>query len=648
MARITTLALCTALVLIPSLATAMPPSDTLLPNTTKGYLSVPDVDQLRERWQRTQLGQMAADPMMKPFIEDLRAQLENKLSSARLRLGLSLADLKDIYGGELCLAMLEPEQEHKQHASLVLVDVTGHLEQVAAMLEKVGRNLLNQGATRRTEQLGSVTVQVFTMPKRREDSPTVEAIYAVHRDVLLVCDDATICHQILERLDGAAGASLADVPAYAATMDRCAAASGQLEPHVKWFVEPFGYGRALRAATGGRRKKGPDLLRVLPNQGFGAIRGMGGHVFVSTGDEDLVHRTMVYAPPVETASGEPSPEKYTLAARMLHFPNTDGLLPQDFVTRELGSYFTFNWKMREAFEYSKTLVNELLGGGKEDDLMEDIIVGLAEDKDGPQVDLREDLVAHFAERVSLWSDCRRPVTPESERLMVAIELTEPEAVRATIDKAFNADPDALKREFQGHVIWEIIKDRAPAEVEELQIEGPGVFDPFGVGSVPEVEEEDEPEEAQILPNSAITVAHGHLVVATHVDFIVEMLERPLATNLLADAADYQLVADALEKLGAGPLSFRFFARTDETYRATYELLRQGKMPESKTLLGKVLNRMFGPDEKGILREQQIDGSKMPEFDAVRRYLGPSGMYVQSEENGWYMSGCLLNKQQPLR
>ena len=123
-----------------------------------------------------------------------------------------------------------------------------------------------------------------------------------------------------------------------------------------------------------------------------------------------------------------------------------------------------------------------------------------------------------------------------------------------------------------------------------------------------------------------------------------MLQRPLGTELLSDAADYQQIQDALAKIGASSSSFRFFARTDESYRPTYELIRQGKMPEAKTVLGKLLNRILGPDEKGILREQQIDGSKMPEFDAVRRYLGPAGMFVHSEENGWYMAGCLLSKE----
>jgi hypothetical protein len=110
-----------------------------------------------------------------------------------------------------------------------------------------------------------------------------------------------------------------------------------------------------------------------------------------------------------------------------------------------------------------------------------------------------------------------------------------------------------------------------------------------------------------------------------------------------DTADYQIVGDALGKIGSNEDSVHVFTRTDEAYRPTYELIRQGKMPESKTLLGKLLNRLLGPEEEGILREQQIDGSKMPEFDAVRRYLGPAGLFVRSDEDGWFTAGCMLSK-----
>jgi hypothetical protein len=105
-----------------------------------------------------------------------------------------------------------------------------------------------------------------------------------------------------------------------------------------------------------------------------------------------------------------------------------------------------------------------------------------------------------------------------------------------------------------------------------------------------------------------------------------------------------VVNGVLGELGASSDSFRYFTRTDEAYRPTYELLRQGKMPESETMLGRVLNKLMAPDEEGTVREQQLDGAKLPPYDAVRRYLGPAGFYTRSEVDGWTIIGCLLKKE----
>jgi len=631
---------------VPGRALAAPPCDTLLPSTTQGYLSIPDVDTLRERWSATQLGHLVKDPVMKPFIEDLEEQIRSKMSQTRVRLGITLEDLKGIYGGELCLAVLQPNDKQQPFALALLVDVTGHLDEVQAMLSKVSKNLLEQGATKRNVKIAKAEATVFTLPKQREENPVVEATYVVHRDMLVVTDSHMVCEQIIAQLDGSDEPSFQEDAAYAATKKRVTRDIGAAEPQVSWFVNPFGYARVLRDSAGGRKKRGADLLKILPRQGFDAIKGVGGVVFLATPDEEILHQTYVFAPPVQRdktdGEADKKSEKYDLAARMLEFPNSDKLQPQPWVSRDLGTYLSFNWKIREAFEHSKSLVNDLMGAEDGADLFEDIITSLAKDKDGPQVDLRHDLIAHFGERVSRVTDCRRPVTPDSERLLFAIELNDPVAVANTIDKAFDADPDAERREFDGQTIWEIIADDDPVDIEEIQIEGEG-FNPLGLP------DEDEPVEEsgdsdKIMPNSAVAVVHGHLIVASHVDAIVDMLKRPLGAEVLSATADFAIVNDALAKLGSHSDSFRLFARTDEAYRPTYELIRQGKMPEAKTVLGKLLNRVLGPDEEGILREQQIDGSKMPDFDVVRRYLGPSGLYVRSEEAGWYVAGCLLSKE----
>ena len=50
----------------------------LLPSTTKGVILVTDAKNLSDTWQKTQLGQLMSDPVMKPFSEDIRRQFGDR------------------------------------------------------------------------------------------------------------------------------------------------------------------------------------------------------------------------------------------------------------------------------------------------------------------------------------------------------------------------------------------------------------------------------------------------------------------------------------------------------------------------------------------------------------------------------------------
>jgi hypothetical protein len=147
----------------------------------------------------------------------------------------------------------------------------------------------------------------------------------------------------------------------------------------------------------------------------------------------------------------------------------------------------------------------------------------------------------------------------------------------------------------------------------------------------------------VLPNAAVTVAYDHLLVASHYDFLIQFLKQADQRNSLAATVEYQQVSEALKKLGAGTNALRSFSRTDEQVRPTYELIREGKMPQSETMLGRILNTLLGAGKKGVVRKQEIDGSKMPDYEVVRHYLGPSGAFLTSEADGWFLKGVLLTK-----
>ncbi len=115
-------------------------------------------------------------------------------------------------------------------------------------------------------------------------------------------------------------------------------------------------------------------------------------------------------------------------------------------------------------------------------------------------------------------------------------------------------------------------------------------------------------------------------------------------DTIGESVDFQMINEQLKRLGAGEDSFCFFSRTDEEYRNSYELIRLGKMPESESMFGKLLNRLLGPEEKGVLRKQRLDGKSLPEYQIVRRYLGPAGLFVTTREDGWLVTGIMVSKR----
>ena len=149
----------------------------------------------------------------------------------------------------------------------------------------------------------------------------------------------------------------------------------------------------------------------------------------------------------------------------------------------------------------------------------------------------------------------------------------------------------------------------------------------------------------MLPNMAITVFEGHLVVSTHVELRRGPGSRVRKSPNLAATDDFKRVhAAGSSGLQSGHDSFRFFTRTDESYRGTYELIKQGKLPESETMLARILNAMLGPTEEGGVRKQEIDGTKLPDFDAGEEVPWPRRRLRPVGRRGWRMVGCLLKKR----
>ncbi|MCL6503272.1 MAG: hypothetical protein K6T86_11340 [Pirellulales bacterium] len=605
-------------------------SETLLPPETKAWLSVPNLPELLDSWNRTELSRLFTEGGMREFAEDLQRQILEKWSRTHQRLGLQLADFEGLATGELALAVVQTEQGA---ALAALADVRGNEASAAEALAEVSRALIEKKAQKQEMQIEGIVLTVFQVPaKRRGDLPT-QVVYFLHGGLLVASDHLPLAEQLAARCGGGQGDSLAQQPAFTAVLNRCRETAGELAPQVRWWVDPFGLARAMRASERPPREHNPDWLAILANQKFDAILGVGGHVNFAHGKYGILHRTVVYAP-----------QPYQLAMRMLAFPNGHEFAPPPWVPRNVATYATFQWDMKQAFDCFGSLFDEVYG---EPGTWEDTLREIAEDPTGPRINIRRDLIAHLGTRAMVMRDYKLPITPQSERRLFAAEVRDTDALRASIDKMMESDPSAHRRQIAGYDVWEVIAEQVGDT--ELDIENPEIEAALPGDTADDLadEGEDAMSASSGIPNSAVAVAHGCLLVASHVDLLEKVLAEVPATQQLAVDADFLQVTAELEKLGLSAHCARAFARTDEQFRITYELFRTGKMPEADTLLGRLLNTLLGEEKEGELRRPKFDGSKLPDYSVVQRYLGPAGTCVSAEEQGWLIVGFTFSGQSAL-
>jgi hypothetical protein len=327
---------------------------------------------------------------------------------------------------------------------------------------------------------------------------------------------------------------------------------------------------------------------------------------------------------------------------MLQLPNAPRPEPPSWAPRMLANYSALSVDVLPAFDNLDPVFDAIK---EHDGALATSLKGLREDLYGPQVDVREEFAANLGPQVTVITDYVTPITVGSERSIIAVEVKDEQAVAAALEKWMKGEGPSVKRRELGEiVVWERVPPEAKAD--DLAIPNVFIMKPGAAANKPK---EEENERDRMLPNSASCVALGHLLLASDIEYLKEVLAGFALRERLANCDDYHLVVETMERVAPGECSAWSFGRMDEEWRPTFELIRQNKMPQSKTMLGKMLNNMLTTEverEEGIRRKQRIDGSSLPNFEAIRRYFGPAGRKLRSERDGWVLSGVILSKEAP--
>jgi hypothetical protein len=622
-------------------ATAAPPSDLLLPATTKGYVSVTKAESAQEHFESTQFGRMLNDEVMADFRKSLDKQLKDKFGDLSNRLGFTYDDLNGVIAGELALAIID---RPKKEASLaILMDVTGREAAVKNYLAAVDKRLTNQGGVKQEIEAGGTKLTTYLIPAKNGKDDPIETVYFQRDDLLVGINGREEAEAMLKRFAGSPTDNLNSLPAFNATMAKLQTAAGTLQPEIRLYADPFGLTFALRTLDkAARLREDKDLAKILQDQGFDAILGAGGYVnMLAEDDTEVVYRAAIYAPAAKGMENDPL--RWNLAMRMLQMPNVADMAPPSWVPRMCARYATYNIDVLNAFDHFGTLFDAMEG---HKDAFKTSMEGIEQDAYGPRVNVRDELVAHMGNRITLITDYSMPISVNSERSLIAIEAKDEAKLADTIRRIMEKEPDVERREFGNFVIWERVPE--DVSIQELTIDAPGLS-PLSADDAPVAADDEEQE--HVLPNSAVCVAYGQLMMASDIKYLEYLLQGFGQRDLLTNSGDYKLVSTRMDQLASGPRCGWSFVRTDEAFRPTYELIRQGRMPESETMFGKFLNRMLTTEvekEEGVLRKQKLDGSDLPSFEAVRRYFGPAGRVLKSEPDGWVLTGTVLHKEAPAR
>ena len=631
---------------------ATPTAEQIFPDTTKGFIVIKNLEEFTEQWNQTQFGKLMNDPLMDDFKKEIQKQLTERMEST---FGLTFDGISSLPSGELAFGMIAAPSQIPGYA--LTMDITGKRTETDKYLANLTQKIVAVGAKKTTETYRERQITILTFPPP-ETPPTIRgtrveiaiepvernAYYMFWDDILIASDQLHLIHVLADRLASQnTTKSLSEVAAYQVVMKRCIGDTPEgASPILRWYVEPLDYGESVRiamqnrnAATQNRRER-PSIFSILKQQGFDAIRGIGGTVSIKAEEQESVYRTFIH-----------TQRPYRLAMRMLDFPNNTQFAPPAWLPKDLARCTQFYVDPQAIFDNFGVLFDAIVMPGEEG-VWRDILDGLEKDPHGPKINVREELVAHLGNRVLGMSRYDKPITVKSESMVVAVELKlgQERAMLSGIEKLFGTDPEMEAMLHNSYKIWH----RKPQDViAPIEIDIPPLFGdsssndrtvvPMAVVRGQQPMEEDRP---PMFPDGGVVVAKGCLFVSTNIEYLRVILDRldGAVESSIGDESEYQLVSGIFGDMGLTdkPHFFQFFARTHETLRPTYEMVRLDRMAQSQALLGKILNEFLSPEEGSGVRRQIIDGSTLPEFVKVEQYFGVVGIYGASESDGYFIKG----------
>lgn len=573
-----------------SSAVAAVPAEKSLPDSAVFFAKAIDAKSLREAFRQSQVGQLWNDPAMKAFRDDLASRLEDSSAKLKERLGVTIQELIELPQGAVTIAVVPTEGEVP--AAFVVTAETGeNADKVGEILARATQQGEQTGAKVSTEEFKGQKITVLQPPKpegENADRPNPPIVWTRTGSVFQVSTDVGALKDFLVNAGGREG-SLGDSEHFVTATKKVGD-----DAHVVWYAEIAKLIELVsKAGAAGENAQTIEQAKAMAQVlGINGLKAASGSFTLNSGPFDSVTKTFVLAPA-------------PLAGLLKVFPMPlVDLRPEPWVPATVATYQSYSWDLDKAYEALNDVANMFQPGVLS--VLEQQLIG---PNGGEPLSLKKDLFDPLGDRVSVITDYKKPISEESQRMVVGVALEDAKMFTATLQKVIDLAGGApVKREFQGTTIYDF-------EVPEMPNAPAGQNAPFK-GPI------------------SVAIAKQTLFLSSEPTLLEQVLRG--GSGGLAESPAFQAVADKVPS----KVSTISFVRPDESARLSYDMIKSGqfeKALQSAAVAG-------GPDVSKV--GTLFDKEKLPEFSVFAKYLSAGGGYWVLEDDGLMITNFALRPINP--
>jgi hypothetical protein len=359
------------------------------------------------------------------------------------------------------------------------------------------------------------------------------------------------------------------------------------------FTQQVGAADPNGAANANQAQQTQAMIQVT---GLNGLKAAAGSFTLNTPTFDSVSKTIIQV------QGQPQG-----LLDVFRLPKVT-LQPESWVPASVASYQTISWDLDHAFVALKNLANMFQPG-----IIEVIEQQLVGPNGGEPLKFKQDLFDPIGDRITIISDFKKPITEDSERMLLAVALEDTKAFQNSLNKLIalsGANPK--KREFLNTTIYDF-------DVQNLANQGIGQGVQGAVKGRGPV---------------SVAIAKDTLFVSSEPTLLEQVLRG--GGPSLGDSAAYKAVAREMPS----KVSSLTYVRPDEQARLTYDMIKGGQFEQAAQ--GAAV--AGGPDLAALAK--LLAREKMPEFSVFAKYLSQGGRYSETSEDGVTITSFSLRKAKP--